>query len=673
MPWYYRRWRYPTRRRRRTWRRGPRKIFRRRFWRRRHRVRRYRQRKLRKIIVKEYQPKVINRLKIKGLFPLFMCNNERRTNNLTQWLYSKTPEHFPGGGGFSITNFSLAGLYELHDHDLNWWTKSNCKLPLIRYLYCKIRLYRAYEVDYVFRYLRCFPMKSTQLLYMSMQPSMMMMNTHTIFVPCIKNNRNKKPYVNVKILPPEQMTTKWYFQHDLANVPLLTTLATACSFGRYYISADSISTTIGFWSLNTNIFKFHNYQYFPTTGWHPKDANYMWGLKNGTINFQQEQVQNLIYLGNTGPYEPGHTIAECTENHSTFKEKAQKYFQNKKWWGNPFVGEYLNQERTVLYSTKSPTELLNSNKFDQQTNTLGTEFQKYTDPLLYYCRYNPLEDTGKDTSLYLLPNLRDETDFRPLINEKLKVDGYPLWLEAFGWLDWQKQQSEVQQIDINYLNVFTCPTITPKLQYYVPIDSNFKDKTSPYQPEHVLSRSDEQHYYPKTSFQLKTINLIGSCGPGTVKLPGNNSCEAKMEYRFHFKLGGCPAAMEQVCDPTEQPKYPIPSNLTETNSLQNPETPPEYFLYSFDQKRDQLTKSAIERITKDWETKDFTPAFTGSKLQLPTTSRESPPTSDETTSEEEEETLQQKLNKQRRKQRLLKLKILSLLKLTKSSKSLTAE
>nr|UGV38967.1 MAG: ORF1 [TTV-like mini virus] len=678
MPWYYRRWRYPTRRRRRTWRRGPRKIFRRRFWRRRHRVRRYRQRKLRKITVKEYQPKVINRLKIKGLMPLFMCNHERRTNNLTQWLYSKTPEHFPGGGGFSITNFTLAGLYELHDHDLNWWTKSNCKLPLIRYLYCKLRLYRQYETDYVFRYLRCYPMKSTNILYMSMQPSMMMMNTHTIFVPCIKDNPKKKPYVNVKIMPPEQMTTKWYFQHDLANTPLLTTLCSAASFTRYYTSSDAISTTIGFFTLNTNIFQTHNYQYFPTTGWHPKNQNYMWALKNGTHDYQNEEVQNLIYLGNTGPYEKGHTINECipsntTEGADEWQKKLNEYFSNKKWWGNPFVTEYLTQEVTVLYSTLSPSELRTQHKFKNKTDKLGTSWQLYSDPLIYYCRYNPLEDTGKDCSIYLLPNLRDESDLRPLINDKLKNQGFPLWLLTFGWLDWQKQQSEVQQIDINYLNVLTCPTITPKLQYYIPIDKGFLNKTSPYQPEHVLSRSDTQHYYVKTAFQLQTINLIGSSGPGIVKLQGEKSCEAKMEYRFHFKLGGCPAAMEQVCDPTEQPKYPIPSNLTETNSLQNPETPPEYFLYSFDQKRDQLTKSAIERITKDWETKESTSTFTGSKLQLPTTSRESPPTSDETTSEEEEETLQQKLNKQRRKQRLLKLKILSLLKLTKSSKSLTAE
>nr|UGV34837.1 MAG: ORF1 [TTV-like mini virus] len=668
MPWYYRRWRYPKRRRRYTWRRRSRALFRRRFHRRRYRVRK----KLKKITIREYQPTTIKTLKVKGLLPLVLCNNERRTNNVAQWIFTKTPLHVPGTGGFSIYNFSLASLFELHDHDLNWWTKSNCKLPLIRYLHCTIKLYRSTSCDYLFRWLRCYPMKSTQTLYMSMQPSMMMMNYKTIFVPCLQNTTFKKPYIKLRINPPEQMTTKWFFQKDLANTPILTTLASGASFDRYYMGADSISTTVGFWSLNTQIFQFHNYQYFPSTGWHPKNENYMWALKNGTLNYQQEPIKNIIYLGNPGPYEPGHTIWECTEDtgtENTLKRKAEKYFSDKTWWGNPFYNSYLNNEVTVLYSTKSPQQLIQAGAFNTDDAKIGTNFQTYTDPLTYYCRYNPLEDTGKDCRIYLLPNLRDETTWNPLINDKLKAEGYPIWLLAFGWIDWQKLQSEAQQIDINYFTVLQCPTITPKLQYYVPIDEGMKNKTSAYQEEHHLTRSDQQHFYVKGLFQLRTLNTLGSSGPGTMKLPGTNSAEAKMTYKFTFKLGGCPAPMEQVCDPTDQPQYPIPNNLNETNSLQNPETPPEYFLYNFDQRRGDLTKSAIKRLKTDYESKEPFITSTGSKLQLQPAPHETTSTSDETeTSEEEEETLQHKLNKQRRKQRLLKLQILKLLKLSKHSK-----
>lgn len=118
MAYYYRAWRYPRRRYRRFWKWRPGKTFRRTFWRRRRRRykvrRRHLKKKLKRIILKEWQPQKIRLLTVTGLFPLFMFNKDRTTNNMTQWLYSTAPEHFASGGGFSLTNFSLNTLYELH-------------------------------------------------------------------------------------------------------------------------------------------------------------------------------------------------------------------------------------------------------------------------------------------------------------------------------------------------------------------------------------------------------------------------------------------------------------------------------------------------------------------------------------------------------------------------------
>nr|UGV35522.1 MAG: ORF1 [TTV-like mini virus] len=675
MPYYYNNWRNYWRRRRRSWRRRPRKIFRRRFWRRRRRpVRRYRHKKLKKITIKEYQPKVINRLKITGLLPTFICNRDRITNNLTQWLFSKTPEHVPGGGGFSITQFTLGGLYELHDKVQNWWTKSNCNLPLIRYNGCKITLYSTENTDYVFRYTRCYPMKSSNLMYMSAQPSMMMMNLHTIFVPCRQNSQYKRKKKTIRIPPPDQMTTKWYFQHDLVNVPLLATITSAASFDRYYLASSGISTTIGFFALNTHIFKYHNFQNFPTTGYIPKDKTYLYAAQNGHTNFQQIEIHELIYLGDTGELKPGRKIKEITGQTTgeQFKQKWRDYFSNKENWGNPFYPSYFKQETRVLYTNYSPTELLTH--FNSGNTNIEAKFQMFNDPFYYNCRYNPLEDTGKDSTLYLVPNIRDQTDWSPINNKNLIISGYPQWLMHFGWWDWQKFQSEVQQLEINYLSVFTSPFVTPKLPQYVVIDEGFLENTSPWHEQHELTASDRKHFYPKGTFQLLTLNKIGSSGPGTVKLTGTNSTEAHLKYKFYFKLGGCPAPMEKVCDPSDQPIYPIPSNSLQSNSLQNPETPPEYFLYNFDETQGQITEKAAARMLTDWESKTPSISTTGTKLLLQGTTLQRPPTPDETSSsEEEEKSLQEQLRIQRRKQRLLKLKILQLLKLSKSSKSLIAE
>nr|UGV33973.1 MAG: ORF1 [TTV-like mini virus] len=676
MPWYYN-WRNYWKRRRYTPRWRPRKIFRRKFWRRRRRrrrVRKYRKRKLRKLTIKEYQPKIIHKLKVTGLLPLFICTKDRVTNNLTQWLFSKTPERVPGLGGFSITQFTLGGLYELHQKVLNWWTKSNCTLPLIRYTGCKITLYAAENTDYVFRYTRCYPMKSSNLMYISAQPSMMMMNLHTIFMPCRSNNRYKKHKKTIRIPPPDQMTTKWYFQHDLTNIPLVATIASAASFDRYYLNSQSISNTIGFISLNTNIFKYHNFQNFDTTGYMPKQETYLYASLNGPENFQDIKIGDLIYLGNTGPLQPGTKLREIiTSFTNTDKSKWDDYFTNKQHWGNPFKPEYFQQETRILYTNQSPERL--KNVFNTMDDKISTNFQMFTDPFYYNCRYNPLDDTGKDSALYLVPNIRGQTEWEPLNNKNLILTGYPQWLMHFGWLDWQKQQSEVQQIDINYLSVFKSPYVTPKLNYYVVLDPNFLENTSPWQEKHHLTKSDETHFYPKGTFQLLTINNIGSSGPGIVKIPQGSSVEAHMKYQFYFKIGGCPAPMEKVCDPSDQPIYPIPNNMLRPNSLQNPETPPEYFLYNFDETQGQITKKAAERILSDWGTKESSLSTTGTtKLQLQPTTYERPPTPDQTSSsEEEEKTIQEQLNIQRRKQRLLKLKILQLMKLSKSSKLYTAE
>nr|UGV38007.1 MAG: ORF1 [TTV-like mini virus] len=666
MPYYYRKTYWPRRRRfRRYWRRRPRKTFRRRFWRRHRWVRPYfYKRKAKKIAIKQYQPATIRKLKVKGLEPLFLMNKERLTNNLIQWLYSIAPTHFPAGGGFSITQYTLAGLYELHQKLQNWWTKSNCKLPLLRYNGCKFKLYRTQNYDYVFRYINCFPMKSTDLMYMSTQPSMLMLNKNSVFVPSLKHGKNKKPYKIVRVRPPSQMQTKWFFQHDLTNVPLVVTLASAASFDRYYMSSQAISTTIGFISLNTNQFHYHNFQNPATTGYHPRDQIYYWSVENGQHNVQKTKIGDLIYLGQSSIMQKGDKIRDV-DTHADFSNKWDTYFSNSKYWGNIFKPEYFNQEHPILYSTKPPSQL-KANFSNSLETEIGTNFQVITDPLFIRCRYNPLNDTGKDNQLYLVPNIRDQTGWDPLNNNNLQRSGFPFWLMTWGWLDWQKKLSEAQQIDINYISVLKTKEsiITPKLPYYVPLDEGFLTNTSPYMEENQLTESDRQHYYPKGSFQLQTINTIGSSGPGTIKLPGTTSAEAKTEYTFYFKLGGCPPPMEQICNPAEQPIYPIPNNMHTTNSLQNPATAPETFLYHFDERNGTITKTAQKRMQKDWETKE--PFFTTTgktSMDLPCFPRQETSTSTETSDEEKEtQTIQQQLQHQRRKQRSFQLRILRMLK-----------
>ncbi len=146
------------------------------------------------------------------------------------------------------------------------------------------------------------------------------------------------------------------------------------------------------------------------------------------------------------------------------------------------------------------------------------------------------------------------------------------------------------------------------------------------------------------------------------------SIEAKCKYSFQFKWGGCPAKMENITDPCQLHKYPIPSNLTETIQMQNPEQDPTYNLYSWDERHGFLTKKAIQRLKTDSETE--TPPF-----YLTEQSKMDPPISQktlkdyfkemqETTSsseEDQETTLEQRIHQQHLYNKRLKHRINKLL------------
>ncbi len=50
--------------------------------------------------------------------------------------------------------------------------------------------------------------------------------------------------------------------------------------------------------------------------------------------------------------------------------------------------------------------------------------------------------------------------------------------------------------------------------------------------------------------------------------------------------------METICNPINEPVYPVPDSQLQTPSLQSPTTPLETFLYKFDERRGQITAKA---------------------------------------------------------------------------------
>nr|UGV37997.1 MAG: ORF1 [TTV-like mini virus] len=667
MPYYN----YYTRRRRRRrplWRGRARGPFRyRRHWRNKnyYRYRRRttvrKKRKLPYLRLKEWNPPYIQKLKCQGIIPLFLTTRERIVNNMSMYWYEPTAHYVPGGGGFSIICFTLQAFYQLFQKCQCYWTRSNNTFPLIRFTGGTLKLYRAAKADYVSTYHSCYPMKPTLTTYNSCHPAILTLNKRHKIVTCKENNRNKKPYEKFKIKPPAPMQSKWFFQQEIAEQPLAMLMTSAASFDRMYLNSTSSTTTIGFKCLDPQTFNFHNWEKVQTSGYKPNENKWLWALNNGTTTtIQNEPMSSLIYLGDTKQMKPGDTIKSIQAS-STPQTAWDNYMKSQTHWGNPFWPEYLNQEKTVLVSNKSPQELRQLLK-ETTWPTLGPNFTIPTEKLIQECRYNPYSDNG-DNHIFLskITDLTPEPWKQPT-DPKLQGHNFPLWLSTFGFIDFMKNKIGIQ-VDTDYVVTIVSNHITPKLGFFIPIDEDFLQGRSKYQPDNTTpTQFDQTHWHPKVTMQLSSINSIGSSGPGTIKLPRDISAEAHCRFTFYFKLGGCGPEPNEIENPKTQPVFPTPNNMLQTTSLQSPGFPIEHFIYGFDTRRGNFTNTALERISKILQPKETFTSITDSNYLHGKITPEETSSEESQTEETETETLLQQLQLQRMEQHKLTKRIIRLMK-----------
>nr|UGV37862.1 MAG: ORF1 [TTV-like mini virus] len=650
MPWWFRPYRYRRRYWRRPWRRTRKTI---RFRRRRRRwVSRFRKRKLKRITVKEYQPQCIRRAKVIGYACLFQTTSERITHNFDMYEYSPVPEFLPGGGGFGIKNWTFEALYSDHIYARNIWTQTNVDLPLIRYRGVKITLYQSALTDYVFTFNNQLPMQSSLGMYNSMQPSIHMMARHAIIIPSKKTHTRKKPYTKIFVPPPSQLLNKWYFQQDICTTPLVMTRATAISLDNYFLDPHGKSSNITIPHLNATLIKNRQFKKNPTSGYwantNPQHGKvYLYSTKVNFKNTNEIKIIDLIFLGRTTTNTPGSSMKD---NGYNITSKQQWITKHAQYWGNPFNVQYLTENDPVLQSTTTYSTYLN-----QMTSDSSTAENLTLVHLVDHLRYNPYADQGIHNNCYFKSCTKDEEGWEKPDNPDLINEHLPLWLLIWGFTDYHRKIKKHIHLDDEWLLVINTDATTPPRTPLVVLNQSWIDGMSPY--EEGPNKADQEIWYPSLQYQEITINNIGLCGPGTPKIPKDTDVEAKIKYKFLFKFGGHPPPMSQIEDPKNQPSFPIPNNQLRTNSLQNPTTYPEQLLWSFDERRGQITKKAIQRIKKDYEPTTTFITDSTSRFSEPTQGQKES-TSEESSSEEETETLFEKLQQQRSKQRRLKQRIL---------------
>lgn len=568
-------------------------------------------RKIKRLNIVEWQPSYINRCHIRGWLELFEAGHGRFGNNFTNYKETYTPHNTPGGGGWSLQELTLSNLFTQNQQLMNYWTKTNNGLNLVRFLGGKITLYRQPETDYIFMYFTEEAIHAGKYWYPSFHPIKMLVAKNKVVVPSLKTQPNKrKTYKRIKIKPPKLLKSNWYFQQHICTFPLLRFAVTAVDLNYMFLSPKSNNSNITLHMLNTGLFRRHNFQYADIEkGYFPKDGTYLYGTFNGAPTLSSVPRKQTVYLG-------GQLYHEGTP------AQTWEQYKNKELWGNIFYYKFFDFIQRSFISTSPPKDFYSATNINQNVGTTG--ITEKIEPYYIDVRYNPYKDTGTGNVAYWL-QVSDATrgdSWEPYPDPDLQISGYPFWLMLWGWADYTKKLGKAKNLDNDWILVLKSSKFSSPLYPYVPLSDSFIHGQAPWDNDaEEIVTNDLNHWFPKWKFQEQAINNLLMTGPGTCKAPNQVSIQAVLKYDFSFKWGGNSSKLETITDPLAQPITPHPNNELLSNEITNPEQSIQNLLYKWDIRRDTLTQAAEKRI-KEIET-DVGPLFTdGIQTQEKTTPQE---------------------------------------------------
>lgn len=517
---------------------------------------------------------------------MFQAGPGRYTNNYTLWKESFFPQHYPGGGGWSIQQLSLGILFKEHTEFMNYWTKSNDRMNLCRYLGCSIQLFREPYTDWIFSYFDNIPKTVNKWFYSSHHPIRLLTTKRKRTIPSFQTQPHKrKPYKTLWIPPPKLMKNQWFFQSNLADYPLVTFVASACSLTGMFGSTKAISNNATFYCLDTKQFTTPTFQWrepTPPQWGYTYGTNYLYGLHTPYETWTQNKEGDGIYLGNTMLQQSGTPIRHFTKSTDyTYKQ-----------WGNPFYWEYASGDAALFTSKRNPWEI-----FNNKDRTLE-EGQKKQNHYIFKARYNPFHDKGKGNVVYFIPTYdKSKTDWEPTSDPDLKWENFPLWLTMWGLEDIVKRMGKCTNLDMDWIMVVKSSYILPPERHYVFLSYDFVHGRGPYDTEKEFMTTDDlTHWFPRFKYQRQAVDNLIRTGPAVATGDNVQNIQAKIKYNFFFKWGGNSSPQETIRDPNSQPITPSPNNFLFDNEIINPTTSITTEIYPWDFRRDYLTETAIKRI-----------------------------------------------------------------------------
>nr|UHK06971.1 MAG: ORF1 [Torque teno midi virus] len=562
-PWfcryrYRKRYTNKRRRRRRIPRRRNRKTYRRRY----RRKRKVRRKKLKKITIKQWQPESINKCKIKGFSCLVLGANGRQmfcyTNVADQYTVAKAP----GGGGFGCELFTLKWLYQEYVAHRNIWTKTNEHKDLVRYTGCKITFFRHEYVDFIVNYYLQPPFLLNKYTYPELQPMNMLLARKKKIILSKKNAPGKPIHVTLKIKPPKLMSTKWFFQKEFSEYPLLQLCASAASLTYPRIQPNGQNQILTIYSLNPAFYYKSNWAAYSADGYKYTDTG----------------VENLYFDHPLKtPSSPFHY------NPSTATSGQNRY-------------DYTVSYETGLFS---PQVLLSTAVHPNSASATPLAML----PIIVL-RYNPNTDDGYGNEVYLTSIFKGHYD-KPSVTPDYLIQGVPLWMAFFGYYNFLLKSSNDKGLMTTHMFVIKSRSLYPISQatkdiYYPILDQDFIYGKLPY--DEYITKTMKKKWYPTAEHQENIINSIVMTGPYMPKFNNitNSTWELDYKYQFFFKWGG-PYTTDPVAeDPSKKGTFTPVGTLQQRIQIENPsKITPESLLHEWDFRRGIVTQTALKRMSEN--------------------------------------------------------------------------
>nr|UHM26236.1 MAG: ORF1 [Torque teno midi virus] len=567
-PWYttWRKRRYFKRKRKPRYKRR----FRRPYPRRRRRRRRKRKvrRKLQKITVKQWQPDSIVKCKIKGFGCLAAGAQGRQPYCYTTSKYQYPQPKAPGGGGFGAELFTLQYLYEEWVARRNIWTKSNDYKDLVRFTGATFFFYRHPTTDFIVQYNRQPPFLLEKDYYNDLQPLSLLLSRHHKTIPSLARKPLGKSYVKLKIKPPKQMLTKWFFQQDFATQGLFTICGSAANFSWGYYNPDTQSRCLTLYSLNTTFFYNSNYGATGQHAWYPYNS---WPATGQGLKFWRKLPNNKI----------DSTIIQ------------PKSYQESVDHTKGFFSPYVLQAGRITTADKTAQTWDEVEKLPEAMASL---------PIATF-RYNPEEDTGQGNAVWLTQIVTNTHWEQPHLTDLIIV-GKPLWQAFYGFQSFIEKSPKYKHWLDTGIFVCKCPSMkrlntTTTQQTFIFVDLDFIQGKLPF--EETIPKNKLTFWYPNTENQVNTIANLVQCGPYVPKyaFQDQSTWELTYKYIFYFKWGGPHVTEDLVQNPKDQGKYPVPDTISQAIQVSNPlKQTCETMLRDWDYRRGIITTTALKRMSK---------------------------------------------------------------------------